>query len=143
MSDQSIEEPQPLETSVDHDAPQDEERQDVTEGVIEALKTVYDPEIPVNIYELGLVYKVDATPQGQVVVEMTLTSPACPVAGTLPGEVESKVRSVAGVQEATVELVWDPPWGVEKMSEAAPPSAGHRLLIDLLDQPSRRTSPSR
>ena len=119
MPDQSIEEAQALETSVADAAPQDEETQDVTEGVIEALKTVYDPEIPVNIYELGLVYKVDATPQGQVVVEMTLTSPACPVAGTLPGEVESKVRSVPGVQEATVELVWDPPWGVEKMSEAA------------------------
>ncbi len=92
---------------------------DLREGVVEALKTVYDPEIPVNIYELGLVYKIDITEEDHVLVEMTLTSPACPVAGTLPGEVESKVRSVSGVQEATVELVWDPPWDTEKMSEAA------------------------
>ena len=83
------------------------------------LCQIYDPEIPVNIYELGLVYKIDITEEDHVLVEMTLTSPACPVAGTLPGEVESKVRSVSGVQEATVELVWDPPWDTEKMSEAA------------------------
>jgi len=92
---------------------------DLRESVVEALKTVYDPEIPVNIYELGLVYKIDITEEDHVLVEMTLTSPACPVAGTLPGEVESKVRSVSGVQEATVELVWDPPWDTGKMSEAA------------------------
>ena len=83
------------------------------------LCQIYDPEIPVNIYELGLVYKIDITEEDHVLVEMTLTSPACPVAGTLPGEVESKVRSVSGVQEATVELVWDPPWDTGKMSEAA------------------------
>ena len=92
---------------------------DLRESVVEALKTVYDPEIPVNIYELGLVYKIDITEEDHVLVEMTLTSPACPVAGTLPGEVESKVRSVSGGQEATVELVWDPPWDTGKMSEAA------------------------
>ena len=100
-------------------APKGEPETNLNEGVIEALKTVYDPEIPVNIYELGLIYKIDITEEDHVLVEMTLTSPACPVAGTLPGEVESKVRSVPGVQEATVELVWDPPWGTEKMSEAA------------------------
>ena len=92
---------------------------DLRESVVEALKTVYDPEIPVNIYELGLVYKIDITEEDHVLVEMTLTSPACPVAGTLPGEVESKVRSVSGVKEATLELVWDPPWDTGKMSEAA------------------------
>lgn len=100
-------------------APEVESTTDLREGVVEALKTVYDPEIPVNIYELGLVYKIDITEEDQVLVEMTLTSPACPVAGTLPGEVESKVLSVSGVQEATVELVWDPPWDTAKMSEAA------------------------
>ncbi len=94
----------------------DEKRQE--EAVIAALKTVYDPEIPVDIYELGLIYKlgVDA---GNVEIQMTLTSPACPVAGTLPGDVESRVREVEGVTDVLVDLVWDPPWGMEKMSEAA------------------------
>src|SRR2546423_5761138 len=81
--------------------------------VIEALRTVYDPEIPVNIYELGLVYKVEVQPDGFVNVTMTLTSPMCPVAGTLPGEVEEKVQGVKGVTDANVELVWDPPWTPE------------------------------
>ena len=94
----------------------DEKRQE--EAVIAALKTVYDPEIPVDIYELGLIYKlgVDA---GSVEIQMTLTSPACPVAGTLPGDVESRVREVEGITDVLVDLVWDPPWGMEKMSEAA------------------------
>jgi FeS assembly SUF system protein len=87
--------------------------------IIEVLKTVYDPEIPVNIYELGLVYKLEVSPSGVVKIEMTLTSPMCPVAGSLPPEVESKVRSVEGVTDAKVELVWDPPWNMERMSEAA------------------------
>jgi FeS assembly SUF system protein len=89
------------------------------ENVIAALKTVFDPEIPVDIYELGLIYKLEVTEEGNVSVEMTLTSPACPVAGSLPGEVESKVRAVKGVESAQVELVWDPPWDSERMSEAA------------------------
>jgi FeS assembly SUF system protein len=88
-------------------------------AVVAALKTCYDPEIPVDIYELGLVYGVRVDADGAVEVRMTLTSPACPVAGSLPGEVESKVRTVPGVKSARVELVWDPPWDKEMMSEAA------------------------
>ena len=87
--------------------------------IIEALHTCFDPEIPVDIYELGLIYDIDVQPSGEVKIQMTLTSPGCPVAGSLPGEVEQKVRSVPGVTDAKVELVWDPPWCMEKMSEAA------------------------
>ena len=87
--------------------------------VIEVLRTCHDPEIPVNIYELGLIYGIDVTAPGSVHIRMTLTSPACPVAGSLPPEVESKVRAIDGVTEATVEVVWDPPWTPDKMSEAA------------------------
>src|SRR6185503_124009 len=87
--------------------------------IIEALHTCFDPEIPVDIYELGLIYGIDVQPSGEVNIKMTLTSPGCPVAGSLPGEVEQKVRSVPGVTGAKVELVWDPPWCMEKMSEAA------------------------
>lgn len=91
----------------------------IREQVIAALRAVYDPEIPVNIYELGLIYRIDVDAAGTVDVEMTLTSPACPVAGSLPGEVEAKVRGVPGVTEARIELVWDPPWDKDMMSEAA------------------------
>jgi len=87
--------------------------------VIEVLKTVYDPEIPVNIYELGLIYEVNVESDGAVHVRMTLTSPACPVAGSLPGEVEQKVKSVPGVTDARIELVWEPAWNMSMMSEAA------------------------
>jgi FeS assembly SUF system protein len=87
--------------------------------VIEAVSQVYDPEIPVNIYELGLIYRLDVARDGSVEVDMTLTSPACPVAGSLPGEVETRVREVEGVNDVHVELVWDPPWTPEKMTEAA------------------------
>lgn len=89
------------------------------EGVIAALKSCYDPEIPVDIYELGLIYEVHMNDSGEVDIKMTLTSPACPVAGSLPGDVELKVRAVEGVVTARVELVWDPPWDKDKMSEAA------------------------
>lgn len=92
---------------------------DVESQVIETLQTIYDPEIPVNIYELGLVYDVNVDPDGQVDIRMTLTSPACPVAQSLPLEVESKVRGVPGVKDVDVEVVWDPPWTPDKMSEAA------------------------
>ena len=92
---------------------------ELEEAVIAAIQTCYDPEIPVNIYELGLIYKVDARPDGRVHVDMTLTSPACPVAGSLPGEVEQKIRAVPGVTDVHLELVWDPPWDMEMMSEAA------------------------
>ena len=85
----------------------------------EATAQVYDPEIPVNIYELGLIYNVEIDAAGNVAIEMTLTSPACPVAGTLPGEVETRVREVDGVSDVKVELVWDPPWTPDRMTEAA------------------------
>jgi len=92
----------------------------IREKVIEALQSCYDPEIPVNIYELGLVYDISVDEEkGEVGIRMTLTSPACPVAGSLPPEVEAKVRAVAGVSKASVEVVWEPPWTPEKMTEAA------------------------
>jgi FeS assembly SUF system protein len=87
--------------------------------VIEALRTCYDPEIPVNIYELGLIYEVKVEPSGSALVRMTLTSPNCPAAQELPAEVESRVLDVPGVTDAKVEVVWDPPWEPSKMSEAA------------------------
>jgi FeS assembly SUF system protein len=104
----NLEEPTNLEAPISLEAP-----------IIAALHTCFDPEIPVDIYELGLIYGIDVQPSGEVNIRMTLTSPGCPVAGSLPGEVEEKVRSVPGVTGAKVELVWDPPWGIEKMSEAA------------------------
>jgi FeS assembly SUF system protein len=87
--------------------------------VIEALSTVFDPEIPVNIYEMGLIYDIGIDAAGVVAVKMTLTSPACPSAQALPAEAQSKVRAIPGVKDATVEIVWDPPWSMERMSEAA------------------------
>ncbi|MEM7023667.1 MAG: SUF system Fe-S cluster assembly protein [Pseudomonadota bacterium] len=89
------------------------------EKVIDVLRTVYDPEIPVNIFELGLIYKVDIDDDNKVLVDMTLTSPHCPVAEIMPGEVEAKVKSVAGVSDATVAVVWDPPWNPSMMTEEA------------------------
>jgi FeS assembly SUF system protein len=91
----------------------------LNERVIEAIRTCFDPEIPVNIYDLGLVYSVKVDPAGGVAVQMTLTSPMCPVAESLPPEVEAKVRAVEGVTGASVEVVWDPPWTPAMMSEAA------------------------
>ena len=87
--------------------------------LIEALSTVYDPEIPVNIYELGLIYDVDVNADGLVGIRMTLTSPACPAAQTLPGEVKAKARAVPGVSDAWVDVVWEPQWDMNKMSDAA------------------------
>ncbi len=87
--------------------------------VVDVLKTCYDPEIPVDIYELGLVYRVDVADGGKVEVDMTLTSPACPVAGTLPPEVEQKIHRVDGVSSVRVDLVWDPPWNPDRMTDAA------------------------
>ncbi len=92
---------------------------DVYEGVITALKEIYDPEIPVNIYELGLIYGVDVTADNHVVVTMTLTTPHCPVAESMPGEVELRVGAVPGVGSAEVNLIWDPPWDPAKMSDEA------------------------
>jgi FeS assembly SUF system protein len=89
------------------------------EAVIDQLRSVYDPEIPVNIYELGLVYEVQVEEPGTVRIRMTLTSPMCPVAESLPPEVEAKARAVEGVSDVAVDLVWDPPWNPGMMSEAA------------------------
>jgi FeS assembly SUF system protein len=91
----------------------------IKQSVVDVLKTVYDPEIPVDIYELGLVYDVNVEESGSVVVRMTLTSPMCPVAESLPPEVEEKVRAVAGVTDVKIDLVWEPPWTPSLMSEAA------------------------
>jgi FeS assembly SUF system protein len=92
---------------------------DLYEGVIEALKDIYDPEIPVNIYDLGLIYHVEITPDHHAKVKMTLTTPHCPVAESMPGEVELRVGSVPGIGDAEVELVWDPPWDPQKMTDEA------------------------
>lgn len=88
-------------------------------AVIEALKGIYDPEIPVNIYDLGLVYKLKIDDAGKVNIDMTLTAPGCPVAQTFPGTVEERVKSVPGVSDAHVEIVWDPPWEKSRMSKLA------------------------
>jgi len=101
------------------DANQSASSDEIKEKIIAVLRTVYDPEIPVDIYELGLVYDIDVKPSGAVDLKMTLTSPMCPVAESLPPEVESKIGKVSGVTEASVEVVWDPPWTMEMMSEAA------------------------
>ena len=99
--------------------------------VISALRTVYDPEMPVNIYELGLVYKVDVDDSGQVSIRMTLTAPNCPVAGSLPAEVERKVKAVPGVSGVKLELVFDPPWSKSMMSEAARLALGIEDVIPI------------
>lgn len=95
------------------------DNEELKDRVVEALKSVYDPEIPVDIYELGLIYDVDISPDGDAIVTMTLTTPHCPVAETLPNEVELRVLSVAGIRDAEVKLVWDPPWDPSKMSDEA------------------------
>lgn len=91
----------------------------IYDGVIAALKDIFDPEIPVNIYDLGLIYGVEVDPEGGVVVTMTLTTPHCPVAESMPGEVELRVSAVPGVRDCEVNLVWDPPWDPAKMSDEA------------------------
>ena len=97
----------------------DDQIADIGEEIIKELKTVYDPEIPVDIYELGLVYDVQTSDEGEVLVIMTLTSPNCPVAETLPVEVEDKVKGVEGVKSAKIELTFEPTWTKEMMSEEA------------------------
>jgi len=99
--------------------------------VIAALKKVYDPEMPVNIYELGLIYNVDVDPQGQVALRMTLTAPNCPVAGTLPADAERAARAVPGVTGVKLELVFDPPWTKDRMSEAAKLALGLEDIIPI------------
>jgi FeS assembly SUF system protein len=104
---------------------------ELRDRVIAALRTVYDPEMPVNIYELGLIYDVRVDEAGQVDIKMTLTAPNCPVAGTLPGEVERKAASVPGVAGVKLELVFDPPWTKDKMSEAAKLALGIEDVIPI------------
>jgi FeS assembly SUF system protein len=96
-----------------------EEVERITADLIGVLKTVYDPEIPVDIYELGLIYKVDLDDNRNLTIDMTLTAPGCPVAGEMPGWVENAAMSVEGVNEVKVNMVFDPPWGPERMSEEA------------------------
>ncbi len=96
-----------------------EGRDRIEEQIVEALKTVFDPEIPVNIYEMGLIYDVGVEPTGEVAITMTLTSPGCPVAGSLPIEVQTKVERIPGVTAAKIDLVWEPAWNPSMMSEAA------------------------
>ena len=100
-------------------SPDERSKQAIEADVVEALKPVYDPEIPVDIYELGLVYHLDVRDDRSVEVRLTLTSPMCPVAGSLPPEVEAKVAQIPGVKSASVDLVWEPPWNPSMMSEAA------------------------
>lgn len=102
-----------------------EEIDRLTDGIVAALKTVYDPEIPVDIYELGLIYKIDIEDSRFVAVDMTLTAPACPVAGEMPGWVETAVSGVPGVAGAKVNMVFDPPWDQSRMSDEA------RVALDM------------
>lgn len=103
----------------------DLERKLLEGQVIKAIRSVYDPEIPVNIYELGLIYGIDVDDTAYVKVRMTLTAPACPVAGSLPADVERRIEAIPDVRGADVELVWEPPWSKDRMSEAA------RLALDM------------
>lgn len=91
----------------------------LTDQLVTAIKTVFDPEIPVDIYELGLIYKIDVSDDMDVAVEMTLTAPGCPVAGEMPGWVADAIRTVPGIREVAVELVFEPPWDVSRMSDEA------------------------
>jgi FeS assembly SUF system protein len=93
--------------------------EELREKIVDAIRTCYDPELPVNIYELGLIYDIGIEPPGVVTVKMTLTSPACPAAASLPGEVQAKVKTVPGVASAKVDVVWEPTWTQDRMTEAA------------------------
>jgi FeS assembly SUF system protein len=107
-----------LETSSGSTIPP-EEAERITDDLIAAFKTVYDPEIPVDIYELGLIYKVELDDDRKAKIEMTLTAPGCPVAGEMPGWVENAARTVEGISDVEVEMVFEPPWGPDRMSEEA------------------------
>jgi FeS assembly SUF system protein len=103
----------------------------LNDQILAALRKVYDPEMPVNIYDLGLIYGIDVDPAGNAAVRMTLTAPNCPVAGTLPGEVERAVRAVPGVSGVKLELTFDPPWTKDRMSEAAKLALGIEDIIPI------------
>ncbi|MGA3239014.1 MAG: SUF system Fe-S cluster assembly protein [Bryobacteraceae bacterium] len=103
----------------------------VREDIVAALKKVYDPEMPVNIYELGLIYNLTVDDAGSAAIRMTLTAPNCPVAGTMPGEVERAVRAVPGVADVKLELTFDPPWTKDRMSEAAKLALGIEDIIPI------------
>lgn len=113
------EEPKVTDADVAAETQHPAEDEALKQRVIEVLRTIYDPEIPVNIYDLGLIYEIHATEYGRVYVKMTLTTAGCPVAQSFPGVVQAHVMTVPGVMEADVEIVWDPPWSRERMSEAA------------------------
>ena len=106
--------------------------EELQKQVVKVLRTCRDPEIPVNIYDLGLIYGIDVATPGRVSIAMTLTAPNCPVAGSLPAEVRSKIAAIPGVQDVQVELTWDPPWSVERMSDAAKLELG----IEPVDSPA-------
>ena len=112
-------EDQKIEAPNENGALSAEELEDFTARLIAALKTVYDPEIPVDIYELGLIYKVDVADNKDVTVDMTLTAPACPVAGEMPGMVKAALETVPGIGNVTVNMTFDPPWTPDRMSEEA------------------------
>jgi FeS assembly SUF system protein len=101
------------------------------QDIVAALKKVYDPEMPVNIYELGLIYDLTVDDAGSAAIRMTLTAPNCPVAGTMPGEVERAVRAVPGVSDVKLELTFDPPWSKDRMSEAAKLALGIEDIIPI------------
>ena len=124
MTDEPVIAPAPtipenrITANVTGDLPESEVER-ITSDLISALKTVYDPEIPVDIYELGLIYKVDLDDDKNLVIDMTLTAPGCPVAGEMPGWVENAARGVEGIQDVTVNMVFDPPWDATRMSQEA------------------------
>jgi FeS assembly SUF system protein len=118
MNDTSLTEPT-ADTVVNHSSTELSGFTEMHDHVIDALKEIFDPEIPVNIYDLGLIYQVDIAPDASVAIEMTLTAPGCPVAQTFPGMIEAEVNKVDGVNDTHVEVVWDPPWTPDRMTEAA------------------------
>jgi FeS assembly SUF system protein len=102
-----------------------DEKAELKRKIINTLKTIYDPEIPVDIWELGLIYELDLDDDGNVYVKMTLTSPACPVAETLPPEVQGRLKMIEGVKDVYVDLVWDPPWNLDMMTDEAKLKLGY------------------
>ena len=104
----------------------------IEQKVVDVLRTIYDPEIPVNIYDLGLIYESTVSEAGEAHIKMTLTAPSCPVAGILPGQVEEKIRAIPGIAGVKLDLVWDPPWNREMMSDAAKLQLGFDLGFDVV-----------